>query len=148
MNKIDIYTDGSCNNQKQDLGGGIGIVMLYGKHIKEISEGPFEDANSARMEIMAVIRALEILSYGYEITIYSDNKYVVNTHEKGWLSNWIKTGMLNEKANPDLWKRFLKILHKHESGGSTIKLKWVRGHSGNKYNEIADKLANEGRLNS
>jgi len=146
--KIQVWTDGSCNNNRKSDGGGIGIVMRFNENQHEVSEGPFMDSpTSASMEIMAVIRALEILSFRYNIIIHSDNQYVVNTYEKKWLQRWVKNGELGKRANGELWKRFDKIVSKHKKMGSRVKLCWVKGHNGNEYNEIADKLANEGRLN-
>jgi ribonuclease HI len=70
-----------------------------------------------------------------DVTIYSDSKYVVDSVEKGWLKGWVKKGFKGKK-NVDLWKRFLTIYDKHN-----VSFVWVKGHAGNKYNEVCDQLA-------
>lgn len=131
--KITIYTDGSSKGNPGP--GGYGIVLMAGKHYKEVSEG-FKETTNNRMELLSVIVALEMIKMdGSEIEIYSDSKYVVDAVEKGWVFNWQKKGFKGKK-NPDLWRRFLKIYPKHK-----IKFNWVKGHAGNKYNEVCDKLA-------
>lgn len=149
-----IYTDGSCNNRKSGEGagtGGIGVVMRYGKHKMDFFEGQFFRTTSARMEIMAMIRALENITIKdgqenkFDIIIHTDNQYCSNTINKGWYDNWIRTGTLDERSNPDLWRRFFAIYDKL-GGRKRVTIKWVPGHSGHKFNELADKLANEGRV--
>ncbi len=131
--KITIYTDGSSKGNPGP--GGYGVVLMAGKHYKEVSEG-FEKTTNNRMELLSVIVALEMIkTEGAEVEIFSDSKYVVDAIEKGWVFNWQKKGF-KDKKNPDLWRRFLKIYPKHK-----VKLNWVKGHAGNKYNEICDKLA-------
>lgn len=137
------YTDGSCDN-KTGIGG-FGVVLRAGKVKKDYSEGSYTGTTSARMELLAVIRALELCNPGWQIIIHTDNQYVQKTIEVGWLTNWIRKGILDDKANPDLWKRF-KERYDELGGRAYIKVKWVRGHNGNKYNELADELANKGRL--
>jgi len=133
MTKITIYTDGSALGNPGP--GGYGIVMRSGKHRKDISQG-YQLTTNNRMELLAVIVALEtIRSEQAEVTVYSDSKYVVDAIEKGWVFDWVKKGF-KKKKNPDLWKRFLKIYPKHN-----VKLRWVKGHDGNPFNERCDQLA-------
>ena len=133
--KITIYTDGAAKGNPGN--GGYGTVMMAGKHYKEVSEG-FRLTTNNRMELLAVIVGLEMLKKpGMDVTIYSDSKYVVDSVEKGWLFGWVKKGFKGKK-NVDLWKRFLKIYQQHN-----VKFVWVKGHAGNKYNEICDQLAVE-----
>jgi ribonuclease HI len=87
------------------------------------------------MELLAVITGLEALNQKCKVNIYSDSKYVVDSVEKGWVFNWQKKGFISKK-NTDLWKRFLNVYSKHK-----VKLNWIKGHAGNKYNEICDQLA-------
>ena len=88
------------------------------------------------MELLAVIVALEkIKTENQKVNIYTDSKYVSDAVEKKWLFNWEKKDFKSKK-NPDLWKRFLEIYARHE-----VKFVWVKGHAGNEYNEVADKLA-------
>ena len=133
MTKITIYTDGAANGNP--CNGGYGIVMMSGKHKKEISEG-FKHTTNNRMELLSVIVALEQIKVEKaNVDIYSDSKYVVDAVEKGWVFGWQKKGFKGKK-NPDLWQRFLKIYPKHQ-----VKFHWVKGHAGNMYNERCDELA-------
>ncbi len=133
MGKITIYTDGSAKGNPGN--GGYGVVMMSGKHKKELSEG-FRDTTNNRMELMSVIVALEtIKTPGAEVEVISDSKYVVDSVEKKWVFGWQKKGFKGKK-NIDLWKRFLLIYPKHN-----IKFTWVKGHAGNLYNERCDELA-------
>ena len=133
MHQVKVYTDGGASGNPGP--GGYGIVMLSGKHRKEINGG-FRLTTNNRMELLAVIIALENLKFeGTDVTIYSDSKYVVDAVTKGWVFNWVKKNF-KDKKNPDLWKRFLNIYSKHE-----VKFVWVKGHSGDEFNEVADRLA-------
>jgi ribonuclease HI len=133
MAQITIYTDGSAKGNPGN--GGYGVVMMSGKHKKELSQG-FRLTTNNRMELLSVIVALEsIKSPSDNVQIYSDSKYVVDSVEKGWVFGWQKKGFKGKK-NIDLWKRFLLIYPKH-----TVKFNWVKGHAGNEYNEICDTLA-------
>jgi ribonuclease HI len=132
MNDVTIYTDGSSKGNPGK--GGYGTILLAGKHIKQLSQGYLLTTNN-RMELLAVIIGLESLNRECNVTIYSDSKYVVDSIEKGWVFGWQKKKFVDKK-NPDLWKRFLSIYKKHN-----VKLHWIKGHSGNKYNEMCDLLA-------
>ncbi len=130
---IIIYTDGAALGNPGP--GGYGVVLKYNQHRKELSEG-FRLTTNNRMELLAVIKGLEALTKSnIPITIYSDSKYVVDAVEKGWLSNWVKTGF-KKKKNVDLWQRFLPLSKKFR-----IKFKWVKGHAGIPENERCDQLA-------
>ena len=133
MPKVTVYTDGGASGNPGP--GGYGIVLLSGEHRKEMSGG-FRLTTNNRMELLAVIIALETLKFGgTDVTIYSDSKYVVEAITKGWVFGWEKKGFAKKK-NPDLWKRFLKIYPKHK-----VEFVWVKGHAGNELNEVADRLA-------
>lgn len=133
MAEIIIYTDGAAKGNPGN--GGYGVVMMSGKHKKELSEG-FRLTTNNRMELLSVIVALEsIKAVGANVQIFSDSKYVVDSVEKGWVFGWQKKGFKGKK-NVDLWQRFLKIYPKHN-----IKFNWVKGHAGNLYNERCDELA-------
>ena len=128
-----IYTDGSAKGNPGK--GGYGIVMIAGKHRKEISEGFILTTNN-RMELLSVIVGLENLKKrGASVTVYSDSKYVVDAVEKKWVFGWEKKNF-GKKKNYDLWIRFLKIYRKH-----TVNFVWIKGHSNIKENERCDKLA-------
>lgn len=132
MNVV-VYTDGSAKGNPGK--GGYGVVMIFGKHRKEISEG-FELTTNNRMELLSVIIALENLKkQNIDVVVYSDSKYVVNAIEKNWLFKWEQKNFSNKK-NPDLWVRFLKVYRKH-----SVRFVWVKGHSNIKENERCDQLA-------
>ncbi len=134
MKEVIICTDGAAKGNPGK--GGYGTVLISGNHEKQLSQGYLLTTNN-RMELMAVIIGLESLNQKCNVLIYSDSKYVVDSVEKAWLFGWEKKGFKGKK-NQDLWKRFLAVYKSHN-----IKLKWVKGHAGNKYNEICDKLAVE-----
>lgn len=128
-----VYTDGAAKGNPGN--GGYGVVMMFGSHRKEISEG-FELTTNNRMELLSVIVALENLKKdGLEVVVYSDSKYVVDAVEKKWLFEWEKKNFLKKK-NPDLWIRFLRSFRKH-----SVHFVWVKGHSNIKENERCDQLA-------
>tara|TARA_B110000977_G_C11071089_1_gene489587 strand:+ start:653 stop:1126 length:474 start_codon:yes stop_codon:yes gene_type:complete len=130
---IYIYTDGAASGNPGP--GGYGIVMISGKHRREMAEG-FRHTTNNRMELLAVIVALEkIKAPGAQVLVTSDSKYVIDSVVKGWVFNWVKKGF-KDKKNPDLWKRFLLIYKKHE-----VKFEWVKGHNNHPENERCDALA-------
>jgi ribonuclease HI len=130
---ITVYTDGAAKGNPGP--GGYGIVLMSGKHYKELSQG-FRLTTNNRMELMSVCVALESLkTSGCVVTVYSDSRYVVDAIEKDWIGGWVKRNWKNVK-NPDLWSRYLRIAREHQ-----VKFQWVRGHAGNKYNEVCDQLA-------
>jgi ribonuclease HI len=131
--QITIYTDGAARGNPGP--GGYGIVLLSGKHRREMSEG-YKHTTNNRMELLAVIVALETLKIpGSEVTIYTDSKYVADAVTKGWVFDWVKKRFKGKK-NPDLWLRFLEIYKKH-----SVKFIWVKGHANNPLNERCDELA-------
>jgi ribonuclease HI len=133
MARVQIYTDGGASGNPGP--GGFGALMMVGEHRKEISGG-FRLTTNNRMELLAVITALEALNKpGMEVDVYSDSKYVVDAVEKGWVMSWEKKNYLKKK-NPDLWKRFLLVYRKHQ-----VQFHWVKGHAGNVNNERVDHLA-------
>jgi len=128
-----IYTDGASRGNPGR--GGWGAVLVWGKVEKELSEG-YRLTTNNRMELLAVIRALEALKRdNLEITVFSDSKYVVQSVEKGWVFGWVKKGF-KDKKNEDLWRRFLQLNRKHH-----IRFQWVKGHAANPYNNRCDELA-------
>ena len=112
--------------------------MIYRGHRKEISGGEIATTNN-RMELMGVIKGLEMLKESCEVDLYSDSRYVVDAVEKGWDEQWKMRGWRRKKApalNPDLWEVVLNLTKKHK-----IKFHWVKGHSGHPENERCDTLA-------
>lgn len=135
---IQIWTDGSANNMTKNRGG-YGIVFLNGE-LKTFCGGSYFNTTSARMEILAVVRAMMKCQKGDKVTIHCDNEYVVNALEKNYLWNWQKNNF-RKKANVDLWRLFLDEYTRLEG---KVTLKWVRGHDGSEMNELADALARQG----
>lgn len=130
---ITIYTDGSALGNPGP--GGYGIVMMSGRHRKEMSQG-FRHTTNNRMELLAVIVALEHIKFeGCEVTIYSDSKYVVDSVEKRWVDGWVKKGF-KDKKNADLWRRYLVTAARQK-----VKFVWVKGHAEIPENERCDALA-------
>ena len=129
-----LYTDGAAlGNPGQ---GGYGLVLISPAHRlrKEFSEG-FRLTTNNRMELLAVIKGLEMLKYPCQVRVFSDSKYVVDAVEKGWVKNWIIKGFKGKK-NEDLWLRFWKIYQQHQ-----VSFSWVKGHAGIPENERCDFLA-------
>ena len=128
-----MYTDGGASGNPGP--GGYGTLLMYGEHVKEMSEG-FRLTTNNRMELLAVIVGLEALTRdGIEVDVYSDSKYVVDAVEKRWVFGWEKKGY-KDKKNPDLWQRFLRVYRRHQ-----VRLHWVKGHAGNPLNERVDAMA-------
>lgn len=129
------YTDGSSLGNPGP--GGYGAILMDTEKMikKEISQG-YRMTTNNRMELMAVIAALEKLKKPKtEITIYTDSKYVCDAVDKKWIFGWEKKAFKGKK-NPDLWQKFLVQFRKHQ-----VSFKWVKGHAGNEFNERADQLA-------
>ena len=134
QNKIQLYTDGSSRGNPGP--GGYGAILLFGSHRKELSQGYRRTTNN-RMELLAVIAGLEAIKKNeLPVTVFSDSQYVVNSVEKGWLKNWIKTNFKGGKKNKDLWKHYYKL-----AKSFTINFVWVKGHANNPLNNRCDELA-------
>jgi ribonuclease HI len=132
--ELKIYTDGAARGNPGP--GGYGAILIWGNVTKELSAG-YKHTTNNRMELMAVVRALEALKKeGMRITIYSDSQYVVKAVSEGWLRKWIATGFKGGKKNRDLWMQFYNLSLKHN-----IKFVWVKGHADNPYNNRCDELA-------
>ena len=135
--RIDVYTDGSCIGNPGP--GGYGAVLIGGGRRKEISQG-FKRTTNQRMELMAVIAALEALNKPSEVRIFTDSTYVRNGITS-WVDNWVRNGWRTAGKKPvrnrDLWERLLDLRERH-----AIEWKWLKGHAGDRENERADQLAN------
>ena len=131
MKKIEIYTDGSSLGNPGP--GGWCAILRYKEHEKILSGGEDNTTNN-RMELTAVIRAIESLKEPCEINLYSDSNYVLKGISE-WLPNWIEKKFQKVK-NPDLWKTFVEVSKNHK-----IRTYWVKGHSGHKENEKCDMIA-------
>lgn len=139
MKKITIYTDGACLGNPGP--GGWGAVLIYNTHEKTIQGGEHETTNN-RMELMAAIQSLAQLNEACEVALYTDSKYVKQGMTE-WLINWKKrnwkTASNKPVKNVDLWQALDKEVSRHR-----VSWYWVKGHAGDKYNEMADKLARDG----
>ncbi len=139
MLRVEIFTDGACSDNPGK--GGWGALLRYKDVEKEMS-GYDADTTNNRMELTAVIEALQALKKSCNISLYTDSKYVMDGVLE-WLPNWKKNGWktANKKAavkNVDLWQRLDELLGKHE-----IRWIWVKGHNGHVENERVDKLARD-----
>jgi ribonuclease HI len=135
MSQITIYTDGSSRGNPGP--GGYGTILMAGQHRKELSGG-YRLTTNNRMELMAVIKALEALKKpGMQLTIYSDSQYVVKAINEGWLKNWLRTDFKGKK-NKDLWLLYHSLAQPHH-----VKFVWVKGHADNAFNNRCDVLATE-----
>ena len=137
MKKVEIYTDGACSGNPGP--GGYGAILKYNENIKELSGGASNTTNN-RMEMTAVITALEALKEPCEVDLYSDSKYVIDAITKGWAkkwqaNNWVKSDK-KKALNSDLWEKLLCLLEKH-----SVNFIWVKGHAGHPENERCDQLA-------
>jgi len=136
---INIYTDGACKGNPGP--GGWGALIVDGDIENEIFGGE-ENTTNNRMEIMAVIMALETIDTQNEITIFTDSKYVqkgINEWINKWKINGWKSSNNKTVKNKDLWVQLDDLTSKHK-----VNWFWVKGHAGHEFNERADMLANKG----
>lgn len=141
--RVEIFTDGACSGNP-GVGGWAALLKCKGQE-KEISGGDLMTTNN-RMELMAVIEALNALKTHCNITLYTDSKYVMNGVTE-WLQNWKKNGFktANKKQdvkNVDLWMALDALTQNHE-----IRWVWVKGHAGCEENERVDRRARQEVLN-
>tara|TARA_B110000211_G_C13615970_1_gene351038 strand:- start:104 stop:532 length:429 start_codon:yes stop_codon:yes gene_type:complete len=134
-----IYTDGACSGNPGP--GGWAAVILDAKNNETNISGEAKSTTNNRMELMAPIMALRKIKKASKIIVYTDSTYLKNGITV-WIKNWEKNGWKNANKktvkNKDLW-----IILNELSKKKIIEWKWVKAHTGNKYNEIADKLATE-----
>ena len=138
-NTVYIYSDGACKGNPGR--GGWGALLVAGEHRKEICGGEADTTNN-RMEMTAVIRALESLKHPSDVAVHTDSQYV----QKGiseWMQGWKRRNWRTAEGKPvknqDLWQQLDALAQRHR-----IEWYWVRGHAGHPENERADALANQG----
>ncbi|MCR5485728.1 MAG: ribonuclease HI [Clostridiales bacterium] len=140
MKHVDIFSDGSCSGNPGP--GGWASILKYGRHEKELCGGESNTTNN-RMELTAVIEALNALKEPCDVCITTDSKYVVDGITLGWAEKWKQNGWMRTKKdpalNPDLWDALLSAIDKQNS----CEFIWVKGHAGHPENERCDKLAVE-----
>ncbi len=138
MKRVEIFTDGACKGNPGP--GGWGALLRMGKHEKELSGSDPSTPNN-RMEMTAVIRALEALIEPCEVLLHSDSRYVIDGMTK-WIHGWQKKGWVNASKKPvrneDLWHELIDAAGRHR-----ITWQWVKGHDGHVENERVDKLASD-----
>lgn len=136
-NLVTIYTDGACSGNPG--AGGWGAILFHGSHKKEIS-GFEPNTTNNKMEITAVIRALELLKAPCTVELYSDSAYVVNAITLGWLENWKNNNWLGsdkkQVKNIEYWKRLDELMSIHN-----VNFNKVKGHADNEFNNRCDELA-------
>ena len=141
MTDVEIYTDGACKGNPGP--GGWGVLLRTGETRKELFGGEASTTNN-RMELMAVIQALEALKRPCAVTLYLDSQYVLKGITEwlpGWKAKGWRTASKQPVKNAELWRRLDDLI---ASSGHVIDWRWVRGHNGDPGNERADALANLG----
>ena len=135
MKDVTIYTDGACSGNPGP--GGWAAVLRYGEAEKEMSGGEAETTNN-RMELTAVIRALEALKEPCAVTVYTDSQYISRALNEGWLAKWRSAGFTKKGGlkNAELWRGLDGLLQKH-----AVTFRWVKGHADNALNNRCDALA-------
>lgn len=137
--RVVIHTDGACSGNPGP--GGWGAVLAYKGHEKELSGGEALTTNN-RMELMAAIAALESLTRGCAVDLYTDSQYL-RSGVTQWLANWKARGWRTADKKPvkneDLWRRLDEARARHD-----VSWHWVKGHAGHAENERVDALARAG----
>ena len=136
---VEVYADGACKGNPGP--GGWGVLLIEGSRERELHGGEPATTNN-RMELTAVIRALEALPQGSRVRLYTDSQYV-QKGMKEWIHDWKRRGWRTADNKPvkndDLWKHLDELARNHK-----VEWHWVRGHDGHPGNERADALANKG----
>ncbi len=139
MSEVVVYTDGACKGNPGP--GGWGAWLKSGEHEKELFGGEPNTTNN-RMELTAVIEALNSLKHRCDVVVYTDSEYVKNGITT-WIHGWKKRGWQTADRKPvknvELWQRLDAL-----AAGHRVTWRWVRGHTGDPGNERADALANRG----
>ena len=134
-----IYTDGACSGNPGP--GGWGAVIFDEREKQNNISGKVKDTTNNRMELTAPIMALKKIKSKSHITIFTDSTYVKNGITE-WIKKWEKNGWKNSNKKPvknkDLWIKLSDLCQKNK-----VTWKWVKGHSDNKYNTLADELATQ-----
>ena len=135
--KYKIYTDGACSGNPGP--GGWAAIIIENNEVKDMIYGNEKNTTNNKMELLAPIKAIEKFKKKSEISIMTDSNYVkdgITIWIKKWEKNGWKTASKKPVKNKDLWKKLKNLSLKH-----SIKWIWVKGHAQNKYNNLADELA-------
>ncbi len=141
LKRIQVFTDGSCLGNPGP--GGYGALLVYKGHSKELSQG-YRLTTNNRMELLAAVEALAILTEPCEVVLTTDSQYVrqgITQWIEGWKRKGWKTASKAPVKNVDLWKRLDELNSKHQ-----VQWRWVKGHSGHPENERVDDLAREAAM--
>ncbi len=136
---VEVFSDGACKGNPGP--GGWGALLRFKDQEKELWGGEAGTTNN-RMELMAVIRALEALKRPSRVRVYTDSQYVhkgISEWMRKWKRNGWKTADRKAVKNDDLWRELDSLASRHE-----VEWHWVKGHAGHPENERADRLANKG----
>lgn len=137
IHSVNIYSDGACS--KNPGPGGWACILKHKNHELKLSGSELNTTNN-RMELTAIIKALEALKKTCNLKIFTDSKYIVDSINKGWAKQWQQNNWFkknNKKAlNPDLWQKLLNLIEPHKT-----EFIWVKGHNGHPENELCDKMA-------
>ncbi len=141
MNLVIIYSDGACSGNPGP--GGWGACIIRGdNHIEQLYGYELLTTNN-RMELSGAIKALDSLKVPHAVNLYTDSKYV-QMGISNWINTWLKNDWRTSNKQPvknvDLWQNLLELVNFH-----TVKWHWIKGHSNDKYNIMADMLAVKGR---
>lgn len=137
MKTVYIFTDGACRGNPGP--GGWGAILRYKDTEKELSGGEADTTNN-RMELTALIKAMQTLKEPCHVVVTSDSKYVLDALKKGWAKGWQARGWKKADKkpalNPDLWQQMLELVDGHH-----MEYQWIQGHAGHSENERCDALA-------
>jgi len=135
--KYKIYTDGACSGNPGP--GGWGAVIFDQDNKQKNISGSEKNTTNNRMELLAAIMSLKKIKTNSEVVIFTDSTYVKNGITE-WMKNWKKSGWKNSSKKPvknkDLWEKLDKLCE-----ANSVSWKWVKGHSTNEFNNLADELA-------
>lgn len=143
MQKVIIYTDGSSNGKSNDHGGWAAVLIHKDKVLK--ISGYDSNATNQTMELTAALQGLLALKESCEVSIILDSQYVMHGFTKFWVKSWKKNNWISSTGTPvknrEIWEELDKAVSNHK-----VSWTWVKGHSGNHYNEMADQLAKAAKV--
>ena len=137
MKEVHLFTDGACSGNPGP--GGWAAILEWGPHRREISGG-YRLTTNNRMEIIAVIEGLKLLTRSCSVRVFTDSRLIVDAFDKKWIKNWMENDWRksdkSKVKNRELWIKLNSMTKDHQ-----VHFEWIRGHSGHTQNELCDKLA-------